>query len=382
MLIIALFGRRFMKKLGWFTRHAEAVRRGFGVLILLSVAYIASGADLAGLLASRRDRSESPVVATSGVLTLSAGLEKPYPAPEFAGIDTWLNSPPLTMHSLKGKVVLVDFWTYSCINCVRTLPYITEWDRKYRDQGLVIIGVHAPEFEFEKRLDNVKAALVQHQIRYPVAIDNQLATWGKFNNEYWPAHYLIDRNGQVVYTHFGEGDYDVTENNIRYLLGLKTSSVGQAVQNNADDDAQTPETYLGYARADRYSGAAAVVHDQPAHYRFAAQLAQDHWTLDGRWRAGTEQLTALKGGAALRLHFSARKVFLVMGSADGKPIRVMLRLNGAAPGGSAGKDAPEGGVTVRRNTLYELIDQKAAKNGVLEIRPQASGLQVYAFTFG
>jgi len=195
-----------MKKLGFVTRHTEAVRRGFGVLILLSVAYIASGVDAQSLLASS-PKDQQPASA----LVLQQGLGKPYAAPEFAGINAWLNSPPLTMRSLKGKVVLIDFWTYSCINCVRTLPYITDWDRKYRDMGLVIVGVHAPEFEFEKKLDNVKAALAQHGIRYPVALDNNLATWTNFNNLYWPAHYLIDKDGKVVYTHFGEGEYDVTE---------------------------------------------------------------------------------------------------------------------------------------------------------------------------
>ncbi|HXU94634.1 MAG TPA: cytochrome c biogenesis protein DipZ, partial [Gallionella sp.] len=197
MLIIALTGRRIMSKLGFFTRHAEAVRKGFGVLILLAVAYIASGANIESLFLSS-NRFEAP----RGELTLEEGLRKPYAAPEFIDIETWLNSPPLTMKSLRGKVVLIDFWTYSCVNCVRTLPYLTDWDRKYRDMGLVIVGVHSPEFEFEKKTVNVQTAIAQYGIRYPVAQDNQLSTWVNFDNRYWPAHYLIDRQGQVVYTHF------------------------------------------------------------------------------------------------------------------------------------------------------------------------------------
>ena len=171
-------------------------------MILASVAFIASGIDAQSLFTSSNKVAEKP----GAELKLENGLNHPYDAPQFAHIEAWLNSQPVTMQSLKGKVVLVDFWTYSCINCVRTLPYITDWDRKYRNQGLVIVGVHSPEFEFEKKIDNVKAAIAQHGIQYPVALDNQLSTWVNFNNRYWPAHYLIDRSGRVVYTHFSEAD--------------------------------------------------------------------------------------------------------------------------------------------------------------------------------
>jgi cytochrome c biogenesis protein CcdA/thiol-disulfide isomerase/thioredoxin len=377
MLIIALSGRKIMKKLGFVTRHAEAVRRGFGVLILLSVAYIASGVDAQSLL-TPSTKTQQP----AGELVLQQGLSKPYAAPEFAGIEAWLNSKPLTMQSLKGKVVLVDFWTYSCINCVRTLPYITDWDRKYRDQGLVIVGVHAPEFEFEKKLDNVKAAIAQHGIRYPVALDNKLATWVNFDNSYWPAHYLIDRDGKVVYTHFGEGEYDVTENNIRYLLGLKSKAETIQAQAPAIAPDQTPETYLGYDRAENFAGKETVLHDAESTYRFPDSLAENAWALGGRWKVESEKIVAGEKGAALRLNFKARKVFLVLGTADGKPIHVSVRLNGAAVGPNAGKDAPGGVVTIERNTLYELIGQKTPKNGLLEIQSDAPGLEAYAFTFG
>jgi cytochrome c biogenesis protein CcdA/thiol-disulfide isomerase/thioredoxin len=378
MLMIALTGRKVMKKLGFIARHAEAVRRGFGVLILLSVAYIASGLDAESLLTNRDTKAELP----AGELVLREGLDTPYAAPEFAEIETWINSNPLTMRDLKGKVVLIDFWTYSCINCVRTLPYITDWDSKYRDQGLVIVGVHSPEFEFEKKLDNVKAAIAQHGIRYPVALDNRLSTWLNFNNRYWPAHYLIDREGKVVYTHFGEGKYGVTENNIRYLLGLKTGSEPVKAETPADNPDQTPETYLGYARADSFGNDEPVGYDVEKAYRFPGSLDKDEWALSGEWKVDTQKITAAKMGAALRLDFNARKVFLVLGTSTGKPVRVSIRLNGAAAGDYAGKDAPGGVVTVERNTLYELIDQKAPKNSVLEIITDAPGLEAYAFTFG
>lgn len=379
MLIIALTGRKIMGKLGFLSRHAEAVRKGFGILILLSVAYIASGVDVQSLLT--RSAPAKPVTSASQ-LTLQGGLDTPYAAPEFAGIEAWLNSPPLTMQSLKGKVVLVDFWTYSCINCVRTLPYITDWDRKYRDMGLVIVGVHSPEFEFEKKIGNVKAAIAQHAIRYPVALDNRLATWVNFNNRYWPAHYLIDRDGKVVYTHFGEGKYGITENNIRYLLGLKNQTETARAETPGYLPEQTPETYLGYARAESFGGEDKVVPDALATFRFPASLDENEWALSGKWKVTAEKIVAAERGSALRLNFKARKVFLVLGTASGKPVRVSLKLNGNSVGGNASMDAPSGKLTVERNTLYELIDQKQIENGVIEIQSDSPGLEAYAFTFG
>ena len=239
MLLIALSGRKIMNKLGILAKHSGTLRRGFGVLILLSVGYIASTANAqswftSGDSATARDPN-----------ALQQGLAQTYAAPEFVGIQTWLNSSPLTMAQLKGKVVLVDFWTYGCINCVHTLPYVTALDKKYRDKGLLIIGVHSPEFEFEKKLDNVQAALAQHGIHYPVAMDNELSTWVNFKNRYWPAQYLVDKQGQVVYTHFGEGNYDITENNIRRLLGLQNLSVSEQVPAPAKISAQTSKTHPG-----------------------------------------------------------------------------------------------------------------------------------------
>lgn len=379
MLIIALTGRKIMNKLGFLARHAEAVRRGFGVLILLSVAYIASGVDAQSLFTTSGTKTTRQA---DGEPMLQNGLEKPYPAPEFAGIEAWINSNPLTMQSLKGKVVLIDFWTYSCINCVRTLPYLTGWDSQYRDRGLVIVGVHAPEFEFEKKIDNVKAAISQHGIRYPVAQDNRLSTWVNFKNRYWPAHYLIDRNGKVVYTHFGEGQYDVTENNIRYLLGLTNKVETASAKAIVVAPGQTPETYLGYGRAKNFSGSEAVVHDTEGAYRFPDAQAENTWSLSGKWKVEAEKIVAVQKGAALRLNFKASRVYLVLGTSSGKPVNATVRLNGMAVGPNAGKDAPGGVVSVERNTLFELIDQKTPRNGLLEIQSDAPGLEAYAFTFG
>jgi len=375
MLIIALTGRKLMAKLGFFTTHAEAVRKAFGVLILLAVGFIASGGDAQALFAKK----DAPTAQAAG--GLQDALAEPYAAPEFAGVEAWLNSKPLTMAELKGKVVLVDFWTYSCINCVRTLPYITRWDKDYRDKGLVIIGVHAPEFEFEKNKENVEAALAKHGIRYPVALDNKLDTWTSFKNRYWPAHYLIDREGRVVYTHFGEGHYAETENNIRHLLGLDVKA-DAAPQAAVYSQAQTPETYLGYARAERFAGTEPVQQDKPHNYSLPDSLSEHHWALSGAWRVENERAVAQESGAALRFHFTAGKVFLVLGTQSGEPVEATLTLNGESVGKAAGGDAPGGKVTVARHTLYELINQGEAKSGVLEIKAESPGLEAYAFTFG
>lgn len=380
MLIIALAGRRIMDRLGFFSRHAEAVRRAFGVLILGSVAYIAAGAQVQALFMPVSTPNQPVARAVSDKpLQLQHGLAVPYKAPDFAGITTWLNSPPLTMQGLRGKVVLVDFWTYSCINCIRTLPYITAWGKKYRDKGLVIVGVHSPEFAFEKNPANVRAAVQRFGIRYPVALDNDLSTWVNFQNRYWPAHYLIDRQGRVVYTHFGEGDYDVTEDNIRYLLGLK----GEAAPMPAAAPyapGQTPETYLGYGRAERFAGGDPLKEDVAADYRFPKRLDRHAWALDGEWRVGAERITAGRG-AALRLHFYARKVFLVLGSATGEPVTARLLLNGKPVGASAGRDAANGVVKIDGHRLYELVDQGELGDGELTIEADP-GLTAYAFTFG
>ncbi len=377
MLAIALSGRTVMRKLGFFTRHAENVRRALGVLIVLSVAYIASGVDARTILEEGK-----PMSPALNELRLQNGLEKPYSAPAWSGLEHWINSAPLTLQSLQGKVVLVDFWTYSCINCVRTLPYLVDWDNQYRSQGLVIVGIHAPEFEFEKNPDNIQAAVTKHGIRYPVAQDNELATWDQFQNRYWPAHYLINREGQVVYTHFGEGEYVVTENNIRFLLGLKTEAHTPQVQVSPIAPDQTPETYLGYARADRFGGKETPKRNASEAYHFPPFLPENKWALEGTWRIGSEKIVTDGTGAALRLNCKARKIFLVLGSATGKSIRVSIRLNGEAVGGNAGQDAPNGELTIERNTLYELIDQKTPSNSLLEIRSDDPGLEAYAFTFG
>jgi cytochrome c biogenesis protein CcdA len=365
MLIIALTGRKLMSRVSFLSAHAEHIRKAFGVIIIAAVLFIASGINIQSLFPMQEE------IAQTGTLDhVEHALAQPYDAPELAKLE-WLNSPPLTMAQLKGKVVLVDFWTYSCINCVRTLPYITGWDKKYRDQGLVIIGVHSPEFEFEKNADNVRKAIAQHGIAYPVALDNQFGTWDNFKNQYWPAHYLIDRAGKVVYTHFGEGGYGVTENNIRFLLGIKTAEA-PVTEKKEYAAGQTPETYVGYGRAKNFGGEKPAARNQPADYAYPASLAQDHWALNGKWNVRAEKIVAAGEGAALKLAFKAKKVFLVMGTETGAAIKIRVSLNGGA--------AEE--MTVSGNTLYELASQETMQAGTVEIIAESPGLEAYAFTFG
>ena len=284
----------------------------------------------------------------------------------------WLNSKPLTQEDLKGKVVLIDFWTYSCINCIRTLPQITSWDKKYRKAGLVIIGVHAPEFDFEKRLDNVKMAIEKYGIKYPVVMDNDYKIWKAFNNHAWPAHYLIDRNGNVVYTHFGEGQYDVTENNIRVLLGMKATDMNKA--SVPISPLQSPETYLGIARAANFVSPEGMTEGKSISFTFPNALALNQWALKGKWTVTGEYVESMNKGDQLRYHFNAKKVFLVISNTpkSGASLRVIQETNGKHL---------ERELKLDHDNLYELVNLKDFSDGILTIEFPVAGIRAHAFTF-
>jgi thiol-disulfide isomerase/thioredoxin len=311
---------------------------------------------------------------------LEDALAKPYSVPNISGPGPWLNSPALTPKDLKGKVVLVDFWTYSCINCLRTLPYLRAWYERYKDQGFVILGVHAPEFEFEKVPANVEKAVKRFKVSWPVVQDNDMTIWRRFNNRYWPAHYLIDREGQVVYTHFGEGNYDRTENNIRTLLAAEGPMAEVKEQAGGPGQRQTPEVYLGSVRG------ASLNMEIDRSYRFPANLPMDSWALNGKWERSHESVESAEAGASLRLRFYGAKAFLVMGTKSGKPLHVKVLYNGQPLAEHAGKDVKKGIVEVGEQRLYELFDRKSGVfsggEGVLELQTEEPGLQAYAFTFG
>jgi cytochrome c biogenesis protein CcdA/thiol-disulfide isomerase/thioredoxin len=306
-------------------------------------------------------------------------------APEFVDNQRWFNTPggrPLTLRSLRGRVVLVDFWTYTCINCLRTLPYLTAWDRRYREDGLTIVGVHSPEFPFEKDAGNVEAAIARNGIRYPVAQDNDLATWTAYGNQFWPAEYFIDAHGRVRYAHFGEGEYGKKERVIRELLAEAGRPAGARMAGAQgiapSPGVTTPETYLGAARAERFVNPmlSPGIHD----FGRPGTPPLDEFAYRGRWRITLESATAA-GDSALELHFGSRRVYLVLGS-PGRPRRMRVLLDGRPiPDALAGTDVHDGIVEVSAQRLYDLVDLPRVGRHVLRLEPEA-GISGYAFTFG
>jgi len=381
----------------------EWIRRALGVLVLVGVAAIALGADT-GVL-TRLSTAQTTGLEESLLDTLGLGRSKAMQAvtgsdlgtegdmPELKGAVEWLNSPPLTREQLRGKVVLVDFWTYSCINCLRALPYTEAWAKKYAAHGLVVIGVHAPEFAFEKDPDNVKKAVRDLGVTYPVALDNNLAIWDAFANQYWPAHYFIDAQGRIRHHHFGEGEYDQSERVIQQLLreaGFKDVPGGivdpraTGAQAAAVTDQQTsPETYVGYGRAANFASGA-VAMDKPGKYDTPYPLAANQWGLSGQWTVGEQmaKLDAANGKITFRFH--ARDLHLVLGpGVDKKPVRFKVTLDGQAPGDMHGTDvAPDGTGTVSEQRLYQLIRLKTAGDHTFMITFDDPGVQAFAFTFG
>ena len=315
-------------------------------------------------------------------------------APSLDGVVEWLNSQPLTTEQLRGKVVLVDFWTYSCINCIRTIPYVKAWAEKYADQGLVVIGVHAPEFAFEKKVDNVKKAIADFKIGYPVAIDNDYSIWRAFKNSYWPAGYLIDAKGQIRYHHFGEGNYARTEKAIQDLLreaGSQTTASSPVAPDAKGVEAspnlsniRSGETYLGYEQAANFASPEGLQADAAQNYSIS-EPDINGWGLSGTWIVGRDQATLDQPGGGITYRFSARDLHLVLGSGgDGKPIRFQVKVDGKAPGADHGSDIDaDGNGTITATRLYQLVRQSGAVSARnFEIRFLDSGVQAYAFTFG
>ncbi|MNV03368.1 Thiol-disulfide oxidoreductase YkuV [compost metagenome] len=399
----------------------EWVRRGLGAAMLAGVAAIALGLDtgilarvstastggieqvLVEQLAGKSPRNSEALMAqdpaAEGAMQVADNSTGTLPVegnlPPLDGAVQWLNSPPLDAQALKGKVVLVDFWTYSCINCLRSLPYVKAWAEKYRDQGLVVIGVHAPEFAFERDIKNVTKAMKELGINYPVAIDNEFKIWRAFNNEYWPAHYFADAQGRIRYHHFGEGAYDESERVIQQLLreagaakvsdGLinaKADGVQMAPDSN---EVQSPETYVGYQRAEHFVPETALVPDKVAAYNPPAQLALNDWSLGGQWHVGSERATASAADSRIVYRFHARDLHLVLGpGADGKPVRFKVLIDGKTPGDDHGMDvAPDGSGTVTDQRLYQLVRQNGGvTDRTFSIEFLDPGASAYAFTFG
>jgi cytochrome c biogenesis protein CcdA/thiol-disulfide isomerase/thioredoxin len=317
-------------------------------------------------------------------------------APSFAGATLWLNSPPLTPEGLRGKVVMVDFWTYSCINCLRALPFVESWYQKYKDHGLVVIGVHAPEFAFEKDAGNVRRAIADLKITYPVAMDNDYAIWQGFNNQYWPAHYFIDAHSKIRAHHFGEGNYDESEQTIRKLLteagqtDLPPAGMGNAravgVQAAADEaHIQSPETYVGFRRAENFASPGGFTQDQSHVYSEPSALKLNQWALGGSWNVDPEKAVLESAPGKIVFQFRARDLHLVLGpSSNGKSVRFRVMLDGVAPGANHGADTDSSGVgVIDGQRLYQLIRQsKDVGEHVFSIEFLDPGVQAYSFTFG
>lgn len=401
---VLLIGGRLLAAMKKSLGVSEWVRRGLGLAVLLGVAAIIFGFDT-GVLARL---SPVPTASVEQFFIDKTGLSRaaePYQVagndlpveglmPSLAGAIAWLNSPPLSPQQLRGKVVLIDFWTYSCINCLRSLPYIRAWNQKYKDHGLVVIGVHSPEFAFEKDLSNVRRAVHDLGITYPVAVDSNLEIWQAFNNEYWPAHYLIDKQGRIRYHHFGEGEYDKSEGVIQALLAeagfrdvpLSIVNPTASGSQGAPDlgDLQSPETYIGSARRENF------VSESPANkasqiYETSASLERNQWGLIGKWTVGDEQATLERAPGKIIFRFHARDLHLVLGLVPGgKPVRFRITIDRAPPETAHGVDTNaqgEGVVNVQR--LYQLVRQTGPiVDRTFQIEFLDPGVQAFSFTFG
>lgn len=406
LAIALLIGGRVFAAMKRSLGAGEWVRRGIGVAILAGVAAIAMGVDT-GLLTrvatvatggveQRLLDSLSPshagpsragpaaAEARSIMLTAQATPTAAAHAPELpvegripplTGAVQWLNSPPLDAQQLRGRVVLLDIWTYSCINCLRTLPYVKAWAEKYKDDGLVVIGVHDPEFAFERDVGNVRRSVADLGITYPVAIDNDYAIWGALNNEYWPAHYLVDAQGRIRYHFFGEGSYDETERVIQQLLaeaghpqaqqvalGLPRQDMTMhGVQAASDEhDLRSPETYIGYERAQNFSSPGGAAHGTTADYTLPTALSLNDWGLAGDWSIDPQYARLQRPSGRIAFRFHARDLHLVLGpGAANRPVHFVIRIDGAAPGNAHGGDvAPDGTGVVTEQRLYQLVRQR------------------------
>ena len=380
MLAIMFGALRLAGGLSVVRREAPRIRAAAGVVLGATALAIAVGVDqhfttaVPGYTESLQNRIERSSAARRELGDLRGGggtalaADMGPVAPDFHGIQQWINTPggrPLSMKALRGKVVLIDFWTYSCVNCLRTLPHVKAWDDAYRKDGLVIVGVHAPEFAFERVPSNVETAVRKLGIRYPVALDNEYGTWTAYANEYWPAKYLIDRTGHVRYTHFGEGEYEHTEELIRRYLGEKTEPMTH-VADRTPEHYTTPESYLGYERLDRFAGGK-VVPDRFALYHFPGPLGPHQLAYAGSWRVTPQRIDA-GPFARLQLAFAAQKIHLVLGGRGS----VEVRVNGMRQRTVAVRGEPR---------LYTLAGFPKLRAGLLELH-FSPGVSAYAFTFG
>jgi len=310
------------------------------------------------------------------------------PMPSLDGANGWLNSEPLSPAGLRGHVVLVDFWTFTCINWLRTEPYIRGWSRAYRDDGLVVIGVHTPEFSFEHEIDRVRRATEEREIDYPIAVDNDYEIWSAFSNHYWPALYFVDANGSIRDHHFGEGRYEESERIIQRLLGVEREPIlveGVGVEAEADwANLRSPETYLGYGRGERFASPDGAALDIRREYQLPERLSLNQWALAGDWTIAPERAVLDQADGSIGYRFHARDAHLVASPGAREPIPFRVLLDGAAPGPSHGGDVDEDGNGILKSgRLYQLVRQPdPVRERTLTITFSEPGAEAYVFTFG
>ncbi len=416
LFLIMQGGRKLLARFAFLSRNTENIQKGFGALMVVAALALFSGVDRrfqsfvlnvfpaygAGLIALEdneavraalddRSRGASPEVSMAGGMEAGSGAGID---PLALGSGVWLNSPPLTLEGLKGKVVLVDFWTYSCVNCVRTVPYLRAWHDAYAESGLVIVGVHSPEFAFEKSESNLRKAMAELGVVWPVVQDNDFGIWRAYSNRYWPAHYLYGRDGRLVSTHFGEGKYEETERLIRKLLaeesGARTSDdfrrlSGALASSRVEGsrpiaEERSPETYLGYGRGKRFASPEDPSRDRDAAYSLPAALENDRWALSGTWRIERERSVGA-AGSSLSFRFSAAKVYLVinpMGGGGSGAVAATVTVDGKRVSGG---DVRDGVLALDGDRLYTLLDLAEQTTGVIEVTFDGPAA-VYAFTFG
>lgn len=409
LFLFSYGGQQLIVKTKFISRHLLQIQQVFGILMILAALAIYTNYDqylqvkilnafpqlnAAGNIFGSNKDLQKQLNALKGAqnmetssLTNNGLFNTGYTAPDFNGGTKWLNTGrPLTINSLKGKVVLVDFWTYTCINCIRTLPYVTAWYDKYKSQGFIVIGVHTPEFEFEKNTDNLLSAIKRHNIHYPVVQDNSYKIWNSYNNQYWPAEYLIDANGQIRRTHFGEGEYDRMEEAIQILLKDAGKKVSSGFINMPDQTPQgeiSPETYLGSSRM-QYYYPDGNINNGLKNFSLASNLSVDSFSLGGQWNI-TNEAAITGANSTLNYNFTADKVFLVLvpGSVKSNS-KVKVYVDGKlADKNNAGSDVVNGTITINSDRLYNLVDLKGKPgNHILKLEFESPGIQVFAFTFG
>ena len=416
MLGIAYGGRALLQKVPWLVRNTGIIQKLFGVLMILVAlaiqfnydrkfqAYVLTkfpqyGVGLTKFEDKEAVRKQLEDMSGQPAEFRQKDIGKPMTqfmdplvardlgqAPELIAGGEWFNSEPFTLESLRGKVVLVDFWTYTCINCIRTFPFLRAWHEKYVDKGLVIIGVHAPEFEFEKNPENVKKAIKDYGLKYPIMQDNDFATWRAYNNRYWPAEYFIDKNGHIRRTHFGEGDYDESEKVLQALLAETGADIGNTptVKQDYSINARTPELYLGYDRIEYLASSEKIQRGTPALYSLPKVIPENHFAFAGTWAIEGEYAHPYRD-SSLWLRFEAKEVFLVMRpKVQNKPGKIQVLFEG--PGGEQsdyfGEDVHDGMVIVDSDRLYKLIKFDEGMSQTLILRFLDDNIDLYAFTFG